>query len=171
MLIEFHNSFKYLFNIRWKYFEILMFLFLHFLLVCKSFNHILASFEKKIQTSLQFCHSASFIIKLRCLLSYFYSTHIRCVSNWIQLVDSAPNKHIFLMHFLSGWFKWRGGGMSSEPPSLMFANSLMIIYDSASLSSEISLPIFPVQFSFSSCFLFLRFEISPNRVVEQVGKR
>ena len=52
--------------------------------------------------------------------------------------------------------------MSSKPPSLMFANSLMIIYDSASLSSEISLPIFPVQFSFSSCFLFLRFEISPN---------
>ena len=80
----------------------IFFLFVHLSIIFRSK-------KKFISTSLQFCHAAYFITKfIRYILSYFYSTHIRCVSNWIQLADSAPNKHIFVM-FVSiakGINKW-----------------------------------------------------------------
>ena len=41
ILIKFYNVFKYLYDIRWKYFEISIFLVLHFLLVRTSFKHLL----------------------------------------------------------------------------------------------------------------------------------
>ena len=89
---------------------------------------ILSTGKNCCQTSLQFCHAASFRTKLRCLLSYFFSTLIRCVSNWIQLADSAPNKNIFLIYFLSGW-KNGGVGEPLQAPSLMlspFPNGIKI---------------------------------------------
>ena len=56
---------------------LIFFLFLHlsiiFWLILKKKDFFYFLF----QTSLQFCHAASFRTKLRCLLSYFYRTHIR----------------------------------------------------------------------------------------------
>ena len=45
--IKFYNILNIFDEIRWKYFEISIFLVLHFLLVRTSFNHISANFEIK----------------------------------------------------------------------------------------------------------------------------
>ena len=45
--IFFTIFFKFLYDIRWKYFNISIFLVLHFILVSTSFNHISANFEKR----------------------------------------------------------------------------------------------------------------------------
>ena len=44
-LLSFTIFLKFLFDIRWTYFNISKFLVLHFLLVRTSFNHILTNFE------------------------------------------------------------------------------------------------------------------------------
>ena len=95
-------------------------------------------------------------------LCLFYCTHIRCVSNWIQLVDSAPKKHIFLKYFLSGWNKWGGGATSPNPISNVCLHLPTEYIDSV----ELIIRNFPSNFSYSffffSSFLFSRFQASPN---------
>ena len=46
-IFKFCNIFKYLYDIRWIYFEISIFLVLHFFLVGPSLNHTSANFENK----------------------------------------------------------------------------------------------------------------------------
>ena len=53
--------FKYLYDIRWKYFNISIFLVLHFLVIRTSFNHILADFAKKTKFCLGYPCRVPFI--------------------------------------------------------------------------------------------------------------
>ena len=93
--------FKYLYDIRWKYFNISIFLVLLFLLVCTSFNFETKRFFSDILAALQ-CF-ASFRTKLR-------------FSNWIQLVDSVPNIPMFLCIFCQCEING-GGGTFPSPMS------------------------------------------------------